>query len=232
MIYFVADLTSFGRPQLGEVALEHAFPEGVELAIRQCASGPSGASGVVVASDASRAAYFPDDQVWREISPAFGRRRWCGWWKEQGPPTPASLARATLLDGPIKRLADGQEWQIPRAYKVDGGQLSSMLPRALARQPSGEWVYGDPLPRYRSLWELCERIYDRSLCGEDRGRPVRLHLDDLAGVLGANYRVGPDECGVLGVFDSTGHAAREVAAAVIDLEGLIELQKKSEPPDA
>jgi hypothetical protein len=223
LLYFIENVASCGKSQLSDVALEHAFPEGVEMAVRQSGAGPAGSSGVVLSSDAGRCGYFPDDQEWREISPAFGRRRWVGWWKDT-PPTPAGLQRSTVLDGKAVKLADGQEWIIPRAYEIDEGRARPCLPAVMRRLPSGGWTRGDVLPRYRGLWEIAERL---------QATVAQSYLfDDVANVIGANYRVAPDEVGALGLLDTASTAALGVIGTLLDFDGYEQLQKKTTTHDS
>lgn len=221
LLYFVEGLTSLGAGKLTEAGLQHAFPSGSSFEARQVAAGPAGLSGVVVAPTGGRGSYCPDEQEWHEISAAFGRRRWCGWWKES-PPTPESLRREGQLPGVAVRMADGREWLVPRAYEVDEGGLHPTLPAAMRRLPSGGWVRGDALPAYRELWSVAERIA--------ASFPASYRYDDIAIVLGGNYRIGPDEVGVLGLLDSAGECGAKVVSVFLDLEGLEAIQKKTAIP--
>lgn len=221
MLYFVEGFTSLGAGKVGEAGLSHAFPAGSSFGSVQVMPGPAGLSGVVVAPDGERAAYCAEEQEWREISPAFGKRRWCGWWNDS-PPTPPSLQRAGQLPGKSVRMADGAEWLVPRAYEIDEGGIRPMLPAAMRRLPSGGWTRGDALPAYRELWAVAERIAESF--------PASYRYDDVAIVLGGNYRIGPDEVGALGLLDSAGECAAQVVSVFLDLEGLEAIQKKTAIP--
>lgn len=221
LLYFVEGLTSLGAGKREEAGLLHAFPDGTSFGARQVVSGPAGLGGVIAAPTDARGTYSPDEQEWHEISAASGRRRWCGWWKD-APPTPETLRREGQLPGEVVRMADGRDWLIPRAYEVDEGQLHPTLPAAMRRLPSGGWVRGDALPAYRELWSVAERISESF--------PASYRYDDVAIVLSGNYRIGPDEVGVLGLLDSAGECAAKVISIFLDLDGLEAIQKKTATP--
>lgn len=224
ILYFVENLTALGRDKLGEVGLAHAWDEGDELGVRQVNAGPCGTNGVVLSRQAERCAYLPDDQDWAEISPAFGRRRWVGWWKSERP-TAESLARSTQCPGKELRLADGSTWIVPQALQVLDGVPTRTVPAKLRRLPDGRWVLGDPLDRYRRLWQIACSIVERSNPHAERPS-ISVQYDELCEVLGTNYRLGPDEVGALQILDSDPATFAAIVAIVIDQDGFEELKKK------
>jgi hypothetical protein len=187
-----------------------------------------------------RLRYAPDEQEWLE-----GAGFWVGRWKAEiiGP---ADLIRRKPLDGHFLELADGAEWLCPvaRSHVIEGGAVRwrHKLPRRVGLGADRKWLPGEVLPRYRRLWDLALAWWDARLVSAQAnanvGETIRFDFDGLYGAaaecLAANYRLGPDEISMLGLFDSD--SARKILDALIDLPTITalreELEKKTASPPA
>ena len=153
---------------------------------------------------------------------------------------PADLLRDKPLAGHLVELADGYEWLSPmaRSHAEESARIvwRHALPRGVALNPfekdqeQRKWQPGPVLPRYRRLWDLGLAWWDVRMAA---GTDARFDFNGLyaaaAECLSANYRLGPDEITLLGLFDSD--SAESILDALIDLPGLAalsaELQKKT-----
>ena len=133
-------------------------------------------------------AYHPDRQTWIEGPDG---KYWVGW-SHANEPSPATLRRAELIDGPMIELADGREWQI----------ISAMRLPSQARLKDGRWQWG-PQERFaafveRSLWAL-DIAKNALLPGERVVMPIEA-MDFAMEVLSWNYRITPEIVSRLGLF--------------------------------
>jgi hypothetical protein len=180
------------------------------IVYRSCDKGPDGQKGNTVCWDNDgRLGYFPERQVWRRVP---GCDVWCGCDAEDKP-KPADLARAEQISGEWITLDDGNQWLAPKARRwceLDDRLLWDYnLPRRMTLNDDGLWVPGGVKPRYERLWQLAndyEASYSAAMAeaGEDDSvvRFVFEEIDTLAiGALQINYRVGPVELDMLGVYD-------------------------------
>jgi hypothetical protein len=127
---------------------------------------------------------------------------------------------------PLKRpvtLSDGRQWLAPVAQRIVENEsvptgLCS-LPQSVARK-DGEWVLGEVRQQYRELWRVARETFDRM---QDGNGSIAIQLDSAVIALAANYRIGPTEAGILGLFESDGAVAWEVLKVLIDYAGLDEL---------
>lgn len=208
-LYFVNRAAVAPEPDsLPRLGLAHAFERPPES--RQVSTGPGGASGVLLAqppTDLARFVFKADAQTWRRI-PGHADT-WVGRWNDEAI-GPTELARRDMLSGHSVKLGDGQQWLVPvaRAYIEDSGELRwyNALPAVWDVDDEGNWVRGAVEKRYAALWNDAEQAADafsegvRQMAdgkmpfdmGDHRGAAVR--------ALGANYRLGPAEVGMLGLF--------------------------------
>ena len=223
--------------------LEYAFdsrptPSGVHR------NGPDGRQGVIVA-DAGRVpkiGWYPDRQKFR---PVPGSEALVVWYEDQRP-GPEDLVRSEVAAGHLVRLCDGNDWMVPiaRGWSHHNGAAFVWycgLPRRMDVDEAGNWVEGDPLPRYAGLWQMALAYWDRkqrALNQADDEQPdetagIRTAFDfaDFGGAsdaaveaLGFNYRLGKAEVGALGLFDTT--SAVRVLDALVDFPGLLALLAK------
>lgn len=135
-------------------------------------------------------------------------------------PGPADLLRRKTLAGNGLKLADGNTYQIPvaLAYTDDGAPVQ-LLPGAISMQ-GGRWmkVLHD---EYRALTiqsiSLVASLTETGGMGFDPDFAVK--------VLALNYRIGPAEVSVLGLFDYP-DTPIEIVKAFCDVKGFLEVAKK------
>ena len=212
------------REAITQYGLDYALP--YAAISRPAFNGPGGqgAGAVVVDSVASALlpshGYHPDRQEWRQLEQS---EVWVGWFPE-AMPSPDGLARTAMT--PLKRpvtLSDGRQWLAPVAQRIVENEsvptgLCS-LPQSVARK-DGEWVLGEVRQQYRELWRVARETFDRM---QDGNGSIAIQLDSAVIALAANYRIGPTEAGILGLFESDGAVAWEVLKVLIDYAGLDEL---------
>jgi hypothetical protein len=155
---------------------------------------------------------------------------------------PEDLLRPDSLAGGLVELLDGNKWIIPIALEAsdNGGRstVTNKLPDTLDLNDAGEWVHGRILPRFSEISQIADRWFadmvaamDSKQENEEGGYVVKFELmsdifDAAAKVLSANYAVGRAEVAMLGLL--TEKKAYEVLNQLVDLPGLVELQKKRE----
>jgi len=227
-------------------ALRYAF-EGKPLEAGVI-SGPDGSAGLILANrpHAGRLGYFPTEQTW---GPIPGSDCYVGFAAASLPlhpaaplPVPSPFARANELAG--KNVADslGNLWHIPFAMNYlelgEGLWPVPQLPQRLTLGEGGQWVRGQVMPAYAQLWQLVSD-YGQALAeaviavqAEDEQRESFVfsfdRLDDLAiAALQVNYRLGPVELDLLGIYDET--FRQEVIDTVRGMPLLAALKKKQAP---
>jgi len=203
--------------------LAHAWPEG-KAHKRETQRGPNGSQGVIVAHQSTpmeQVTYNADKQTWRHVPKSDA---WCGFWTDQ-PPGPEQFARDELLDGHPVLLGDGNHWQVPktRVWIEENGQpvYAPQLPTRTTLDDDGNWQPGQVIAQYAELERVAVAWWDvRHEAEPDEDDPSRITFDfpganDAALVaLAANYRLGRNEVGMLGLFDNRTPAA--VLDAVVD----------------
>lgn len=142
---------------------------------------------------------------------------WLGY-DQADVPGPEDLVRSEQQWGHAVQLADGRLWTVPVARLVDG---QPALPRRLSWDGTA-WTEGEILERYASLFAAACRLWDALAVNG------RVELDESCDVatsaLAVNYRIGPAEISLLGLFDTESHAA--VVKAMIDWPTVEALVKK------
>lgn len=135
-------------------------------------------------------------------------------------PTPESLARREQIDGHFVTLGDGCEWLVPVARMISG---ATPLPRRLAWDGT-EWTPGDVMPKYRELFGAACRLWEVLSGGDAAELTLSTECDIAATALAINYRIGPAEISLMGLFSTQTEA--NIAKALIDWPALMELKKK------
>lgn len=227
-IYYISGVSRVTPTLLRDWGLGYAFDD--RCTPREVLRGPDGGHGCAVADERcvpiSKVGYFPDRQTWRKSHLTAEPAIWVGMYTEDRP-TPDVLARGDLLDGVWLELDDGHRWLAPRARRWEefGEQLLWIcnLPQRLSLSEDGLWTLGDVKPRYARLWNLAlayEQAFAAAVAAttEADGGVVRFQfdaIDELAiGALQVNYRVGPAELDLLGVYDL--EARQQIIDALLD----------------
>lgn len=188
-------------------------------------NGPGGKPGQIVGwvedhaksqAGVEQFGYFPQRQTW--IESATGKY-WVGWQADL-PPSPVTLARREMIDGPLLELGDGKEWQLIAA---------SRLPQQ-ARLMGGKWEWA-PKQKFASFVERTAWAFDVARKALD-GDSIPLEAVDYAmGVLSWNYRIVPEIADLLGLF--TAESLFYLLAMTSDMKRLMEveasLKKRASP---
>ncbi|TWU66448.1 hypothetical protein [Crateriforma conspicua] len=186
--------------------------------------GPGGQGGIVVADEDAEVEckYIPDRQTWvrrKAVGDQEDQGVWIGYAGDR-PPHPLQLARPRPLPGREVQLSDGSRILIPHARRwVEHEERllwAVALPQSLSRDESGQWVPGDVVREYRRLWDMVggyldarEEAIRRADVAE--GESVYFQyprIDEMAiAAVSANYRVGPDEMEICGLYDQPTRSA-------------------------
>ncbi len=208
------DLSGLGRLSVASVSNGPGGHNGTFLQCRSEAADDEDAEPVAVG-------YFPKTQTWEQAG---------GYWLGYDPahlPGPDDLRRDRVIDSYPMTLEDGRDWlcpvirladnktTLPDVWRLKDGKFQSVV------KPDWEWA-----------WELTGELWDRWFLF-DGEVPQDLAFQWCSKLLGINYRVGPYEAGILGLFGSVSYPA--VLRAAINgpiIEYMREQQKKSITPDA
>lgn len=240
-LYFVPGMSERGDPlQIMPDSLRYAFDGSPRRrtnsrGIDEC--GP----GCILADKAAQVDVKIDlaRQTWRKTQAGY----YVGF---EEPPTPESLERDLMLDGDLVLLADGNQWQVPRArsfVEVDGTACPNiLLSRVFTLGDDDEIVYGDvekqfaPLHEVAMQWWVCRywEIVRSSSAKQDETEedipppPMTQDVVEWAiQVLAFNYRVSRYELLMLGALADS--PSREVLDAAIDFAAFLEIIKKNQP---
>lgn len=238
-LYFVPDRSAgLSNADIQTIGLGHAFEGGVRQ--QSVSAGPSGGPGVILADETSvepaRVRYSSGEQTWREAP--FG---WVGRWNADAI-GPRDLLRKASIAGHFVELSDGNQWLCPatRAWGMEDSEIRwcHTLPRSMVLGADRKWTQGDVVPRYRKLWDLGVSWWQSRVASSEAehqvGETIHVAIDDpfAAAVecLAANYRVGPEEVALLGLFES--NSDHRILDALVDLSSLVrldeELKKKAQ----
>ena len=217
-LYFVPTPKQFAdRETIERFGLSSVLPGGVDS--RGCTSGPSGSPGVVLRhrGDETKHGYYPAEQEWVQVD---GSEAWVGWTKGKLPgPDELARDRQTPL-GELVELDDGRKWRCPIAQRprvLDSGRMvpSCALSQKLVRR-NGEWVVGSIREEDTRLWQVACETLDSITSGD---HSLSIQLDQAIVAVAANYRVGPTEASVMGLFESNGRSVWNVLKLLVDWKG-------------
>lgn len=232
MLYFLAtEAGTATKAVITKAGVAYAF-DGQVTSVRVL-QGPNGKAGLVFwSAKFSYSGYSPEHQRWRSIP---GSEAMVGL-DDRFEVLPELLKRENVLEGALVQLADDHAWEIPIARKrfVEDGKLVYVhnLPRSIGVDDEGEWVVGEPLLKYRYLWNVAEDYCVSCYGGEPRegARDMNIWkelLNAAVEVLNTNYRLAAAEVSLLGLF-SKQHAVK-VLDVLIDAATLDSwLKKKAE----
>lgn len=224
LLYYVPGTATINKVKIVELGLGYAVEDGGPD-YAGMSPGPDKASGVVFSlPGASGTQAQPSQAGDYTFEQMPGMDVWCGF-NPTSPPAPEDLARKEQIGGHDVRLADGNVWHVPVARAVNG---ATSLPRRL-KWDGTDWKPGDVLPQYRDLFAGACAVWD-ALVEQDAGE---ITFNDECGLavtaLAINYRLGPAEVSLLGLFDTESEG--EVAKALIDWPTLEEYLKKKRDHD-
>lgn len=154
-----------------------------------------------------------------------------GYWlgvQESDKPIAEHLERTAALPGVSVTLGDGQLWTAPTIRKPLG---ESTVAFNWGVAPDGEFRR-TMKPESEKLWELVCWIWEAIYSDDDLEVLFSKLFESCVTLIGANYRVGPNEATALSLFNDTNW--RPVFDAAVDYAGceklVDELQKKSPEP--
>lgn len=235
-LYFLPEQRHYSPSMLGEYGLSHILDAGDHIHAVQVIRGPDGLAGMLLGnrrswtdSDVS----WSDRLAWRKFPRTHAdRQAFLCWLKDAPLPAPADLARRSQLSGMPLTLADDRPWLIPHARRWTTEGMMVTVPRTIdVDEESGEFVYGDVLPRYQDLWRRATDYWDALLAASEQASDSQQAeiefvkpLDLIVCALAANYRVSRLELGVLQAMDD--QLFESVASILIDLDGMHSISKK------
>jgi hypothetical protein len=207
---------------LRQAGLGHALED--RITPRTCDKGPDGQKGTVACCGSNqdgRLGYWPEQQVWKQIP---GSVAWCGMFSGDRP-TPGDLARPDQITGEWLTLDDGHPWLVPKARRwvaLEDRLLWDLnLPRRLTLADDGTWTPGNVKPKYERLWQLATAYTEADAKAQETADDDGAYrfsfeqIDELAiGALQVNYRVGPIELDLLGVYDDA--SRRRIIRVLLD----------------
>lgn len=197
-----------------KAGLSYAFPVGTPRVCNAMpGAGPDGGAGAIL-TDSEHYRFNIQTQTWANAGDF-----WVGY-QTDSPPGPDDLirkkadGRLNVLDGQFLELADEREWLIPvgRRWCEEDSQAKwyCNLPSKLKFGQSKQVLLGGVLPRYARLWAIAEADIQR---GEDSVLSGSGIVYAAADILQANYKVGPAEIELLGLF------TQDTPRAILDIFG-------------
>jgi hypothetical protein len=152
--------------------------------------GPDGNNGVIFTFDEKSFQGCAGFQ-WQQLSSGV----WVGFGEKPGPD---QLARKTQRPGYLIELGDENQWQIPIAIMENG---ATPFARKL-KWDGAEWKQGDIDDRFREIYSHAGRILEILNGDDDEALTFAETAEIATAALALNYRVGPDEISMLGLFDT------------------------------
>lgn len=223
-LYFAANCLNPITPDvIDRLGLRYAFDNVAASAAHGVITGrtPSSTPGTIFADGerlgSTDLAYRPDEQVWRPLP----NKPDCyvGYWQAHKP-TAAHLARSKFVDGEFVRLADGQEWLVPRVRMFAGDDgFRTALPTLIDVDDDGELVIAGVAAEQAHLDEIGQRLLAGMFAAELELAP-RLSVKEAVGIVAAllavNYVVSTVELGkrMLGVLATDDSLMAACRAAV------------------
>lgn len=225
-LYFTDRITTQIQPDdLRDLKLADVFDQ--HPASRTVGEGPNGKAGVIFGGDDPQRSigYFSDRQTWFEWD-----GYWIGW-QNDAKPTAQDLVRLESHDGQLIKLADDQEWLIPKVRLFPGG---TNLPMSLIKDFRSGELRGQILSAYTDLWQRTCAIFD-TIMGTTESGNVSVPEAWLTCVLGLSLNYHINEAGVSALQLLDTHSYKKVLLAMIDWETIKEhaarLSKKNDSPD-
>lgn len=207
-LYYAPGRHTLSKDDAINAGLRYAFD--LPPATRVCTTGPDGSGGILFSSSEKKLAFRPGaEQQWKRLKESD---IWCGMWSDDAP-KPQDLQRPSLISGEWITDDRGQMWCAPKARRfeeIEGELLWRYnLPTRLTLDDQFRWVHGDVKPRYRRLWDLAMQYEEKYLRAAEQatGRESSVSFDfpeasELCFLsLAVNYRIGPIEFDLLGVYD-------------------------------
>lgn len=196
-LYFLPGLPGANAGMLAERGLLNRFTSSgsslLEHCITACPEGPAG-GGCIVALGQRPAAYEPGSQRWIE-----GEKCWVGI--EDAPPRPDDLVREVIISGAPMQLGDGEFWTAPIIRRWNGAWFVPNVPQAMGKvtKDGRTGVEFRIRPEYAGVDEIAGRMFELFLAGS--AVSIDQLLQDASELLAVNYRIGPEEASLLGLFD-------------------------------
>ncbi|TWT31154.1 hypothetical protein KOR34_45300 [Posidoniimonas corsicana] len=199
-LYFLPDEpTKPTGDRLRELELGHL--DGAQLGVVESKSPDGATTGLLVADRSALGEHTlqvdDDAQEWAETPAGW----WLGFIKAEKP-TPEQLRGGDLLPGYWVSLADGNKWALPIVREVnDQGDPKCGVPARLVRdRVTRDLVPGPPAKPYQYLWDATEWAW-QAMVAEQEVDEIEAE-QTTAMLLGANYRVGPEELLALGAWST------------------------------
>jgi len=224
LFYYVPNRKRIGIDDLPALNLSYAYDVS-SPSYAETMQGPDDKHGVVFVFGEG-APQRASTATWRQIPDS---EAWVGY-DPKDPPKPSDLRRRKTLPGHPVELADGNTWTVPVARHLNG---VAALPRSISWDGK-DWTPGDVLPKYADLfaqacmvWDELEAEFTETAKGGDAATTeftLSTGCDIAVMALAINYRLGPTEVSMLGLFDTTSQG--NVVLALVDWPMIEILNKK------
>lgn len=203
--------------------LAYAFD--AQPASRGCHNNtPTGAAGVVFSDPKRHGGNDPkmemELQVWEKMSRPEKPDIYVGYVKDS-PPTPADLARRTLLSGFSLLMRDGNSWLCPLVRMLDAATevLGSALPSRMVLDAEGNATAGDVVKEYAYLYDLMSEYAAHMQAGSLKeffdGLSMSRLCKDAIQLMQANYVIDLPEASVLGLWHVNGDTCLQANVIVL-----------------
>jgi hypothetical protein len=225
---------------LRKAGLGYAFEhDGLSFGAVMNGGGPDGGAGALVCvADAISPSLMGVDtnhQTWMKV---VGSDAYAGVFNKDLP-RPEDCARGKMLNGHWVQCGDEKQWLAPIARALsesdEPGEAPAWycpLPCARVLDSDAGWIRGDPIARYKPLWDLALHYLDvvtQAVKASDGEESIKFEFDaetDAAVVaLSANYRIGTTETAMLGLL--TDESVSSILGALIDFPVLESWIKKN-----
>ncbi len=181
--------------------------------------------GCIVAAGEHAAEYAPERQTWAKacagnITGAIDNLAGLFFvGLEQPWPAPEDLTREIIITGPTMHLSDGKAWRLPTIHRWDESALEHVanLPKHIRPKLDGSGALEKVV---RAEFQAADLIARELFAGfvASRTLPADEAFAKAARVLALNYRVGPEELGLLGVLNEVN--IFQILAEAIDVPAI------------
>lgn len=205
---------------------------GEHATVGEVQRGPEGQAGVIVQPKRYDGeiqcplGYHEHQQGWMEHSSG---KCWIGW-STANLPSPEWLQRRQVHSGYNVRACSGRTWFVPIARSPAGNEYGT-LPTVITF--NGDEIQHAIQPAFAKLWEISGKAWDRYNTPREDW-PEDFTDAQVAGwavkSISVNYRIDRDEINALaaaGVPMLDPESAKNVILALIDIEAVAEMEKKS-----